>query len=188
MKRKTSVVRLTNAVYAYPTSPRIHEGINVKPRVAPTAAGRPRMVDPLTIASGVSALVSNAYKLCFSISQTIDGIATAPRHIRAISRDLKAFYSVLGTLKAYLDDEEISGGVLHPATSADLEAVLTNCMTIFKDFNTIVKNYIKKSSEGGVTLARSGQWTWNEKEIWSLREHLAAHKITLNVAIAAANL
>ena len=78
--------------------------------------------------------------------------------------------------------------LFHPATSADLEAVLTNCVTIFKDLNSVVNGYIKRSSTVDVTWWQSLRWTWKEKEVGELRAHLADHKRTLNVAIAAANL
>lgn len=146
------------------------------------------MPEPLAIATEITALVYSAYKLCFGIYQTVNGIASAPKHIRAISRDLKALYSVLRDPKGYIDDAETSPGVFHPATSADLEAVLTNSVTIFKDLSTIVHGYIKHSSSVDITWWQSLRWTWKKKEVRELRAHLADHKTTLNVAIAAANL
>ena len=44
------------------------------------------------------------------------------------------------------------------------------------------------SEDGTVTTSQPVQWTWKEHEILQLRDQLSAHEITLNVAIAAANL
>ena len=84
------------------------------------------MPEPLVIATGVTALVHGAYTLCFSIYQTVDGIASAPKHIKAISRDLKAFYSVLGTLKGYIDDAETSLPPCHVSGSRSRAYKLRN--------------------------------------------------------------
>ena len=156
------------------------------------------MPEPLMIASGVGALVTNVYKLCFGVYQTIDSINAAPKHIRSISQDLKAFYAVLGNLQGYLDHKDTARGVLHPATLPDLDAVLPNCITIFQDLNIIINKFINKfgtdqsaskhTGTGDVTKWQSFRSSWKEGEIQRLRTHLAEHKRTLNVAIAAANL
>ena len=114
------------------------------------------MPEPLMIASGVGALVTNVYKLCFGVYQTIDSINSAPKHIRSISQDLKAFYAVLGNLQGYLDHADTARGVLHPATSADLNAVLLDCMTILQDLNIIINGFIKTFGTDNSASQRAG--------------------------------
>ncbi len=156
------------------------------------------MPEALTIASGVGALVTNVYKLCFGVYQTIDGIKSAPKHLRTISQDLKAFYVVLGNLQGYLDHKDTARGVLHPATSTDLNALLHTCMTTLQDLHIIINGFIRKfgteqsaskrARTDDVTKWQSFRSSWKEGEIRTLRTHLADHKITLNIAIAVANL
>jgi hypothetical protein len=170
------------------------------------------MPDPLSITTGAVALVKTAFSLCQAIYEAVDRIIEAPKHLQAISYDLKGFYSVLGTLDGYLHDEDMVLGVLHPSASEDLGAVLANSVSIFKDLQVIINEFLKdfsvvadknaneKSAKRLQTRGKSvkpkmdaSKWnsirsTWREKEIKILREHLAAHKITLKVMIAMANL
>lgn len=48
------------------------------------------MPDPLSLATGVVSLVANSYKFSKEVYELIDGIKSAPKHIRNISDDLKA--------------------------------------------------------------------------------------------------
>jgi hypothetical protein len=169
------------------------------------------MPDPISIATGAVALVKTAFSLCQAIYEAVDRIREAPKHLRAISSDLKGFYSVLGTLDGYIHDEDMVLGVLHPSTSEDLGEVLANSVSIFKDLQTMINEFLKefsvvdknanekstkrsqprdKSVEPKVDVSKwnSIRSTWKEKEIRILREHLASHKVTLNVTIAMANL
>jgi hypothetical protein len=71
------------------------------------------MPEPITIASAVSAIVANGIKLCFGVYGTIDGMKQAPKHLKAVSSDLKDFYSILGTIQWYLDDKELTQGACY---------------------------------------------------------------------------
>ena len=145
-------------------------------------AKRPRshiMTDPLSITCGITSLASAACNLCSTIYQTIDSIRGAPKQIRNLSIDLRGLYSVLGTLKGYLDDEEMVSGVMHPATSADLEAVLSNCAMIFKDINAKVNGFQRAPGTSDLALWRRLQWNWKEKGVVALRARLANHTRTL---------
>ena len=146
------------------------------------------MPEPVSVAASVVALVNGAYKLCLSIYQTIDNINNAPNHLWSISQDLKAFSSVLGTIELYLNDQETFPNFLHPATSANLNAVLLNCLTILQDLSIIINGYLTNSKNKDITWWNTLRSTWKEKEVGKLRADLADHKRTLNIAIAAANL
>ncbi|MCJ1351741.1 MAG: hypothetical protein MMC33_001725 [Icmadophila ericetorum] len=137
------------------------------------------MTDPLSITCGITSLASAACNLCSTIYQTIDSIRGAPKQIRNLSIDLRGLYSVLGTLKGYLDDEEMVSGVMHPATSADLEAVLSNCAMIFKDINAKVNGFQRAPGTSDLALWRRLQWNWKEKGVVALRARLANHTRTL---------
>jgi hypothetical protein len=152
------------------------------------------MTDPLSITAGVVGLVSFAYSLCSSTFETFDKIADAPKHMQDVSVDLKSMYGILATLQYYLDDETTSKGVLHPMTSIDLEDILKNCIDIFQRLGTLVGHYRKDETTAGQSERRGefGVWkrvraTWKEPQIKVLRNELAAHKLTLNVALATAN-
>jgi hypothetical protein len=63
------------------------------------------MPEPVTIVSAVGTIVVNGIKLCLSVYGTIDGMKQAPKHLKAVSSDLKAFYGILGTIQIYLNDQ-----------------------------------------------------------------------------------
>jgi hypothetical protein len=145
------------------------------------------MTDPFNIATGVAGLLSFAYKLCRSIYDDIDKLSNAPKHLCDISRDLKALYTILSQLKDYLDDEATSPGLLHPITSAGLEAVLKNCVDIFERLSTILGQFRKDKTTMEMGAFLRIQAAWTESRIRDLERQLGAHKNTLSVVLSVAN-
>ena len=163
------------------------------------------MPDPLSVATGVSALVGTAVKGCKTIWTFIDGIKTAPAEVCAISDDLKAFYTVLATLRTILDDEEMFPGLLHPLASPDLESTMNSSIKIFQELTSILNAYFAPQINRTVadstkfkdkTRALVNMSTWKsvqytsikELDVKRLRDRLAQNKKTLNIAISVANL
>lgn len=146
------------------------------------------MPEPIAIASAVSAVVVNGIKLCLSVYGTIDGMKQAPKHLKAVSSDLKAFYGILGTIQIYLDDQELTQGLLHTQPSDNLQTILANCVCVLQDFEKIVSGYIKAGQESSFTKWEKVCWTWKLADVENLRKHLSDHKASLSVAIGMANL
>jgi hypothetical protein len=146
------------------------------------------MPEPITIASAVGAIVVNGIKLCLSVYGTIDGMKQAPKHLKAVSSDLKDFYNILGTIQVYLDDKELTQGLLHTQSCDNLQSILANCVSVLRDFDKIVSGYIKAGRESSVTRWQKISWTWKLADVDSLRRHLSDHKASLSVAIGMANL
>ncbi|KAF8847318.1 hypothetical protein BDZ45DRAFT_342749 [Acephala macrosclerotiorum] len=144
-------------------------------------------MDPLSAASAIAPLVVKAFTLSQQVYTTISQITNAPKHIKAISNDLEDFYIILGTLKGYLEDEDLSQGVLHPSTSNSLGSVLENSVKIFTELNGMVLIYRARGGFGDIGKWRSIKYTFMSAEVESMRAHLAAHKLTLNMAISLAN-
>ncbi|KAM0424752.1 hypothetical protein ACHAPT_010062 [Fusarium lateritium] len=148
------------------------------------------MAESVGLAASLITLLGTAYKLSKSIYGTVDSISAAPTHIRAVSSDAKAMFSVLGTLSSYLNDEDNAMGVLHRVVAADLGDVLTNSISVLKELQILVGEFVKGENTGGQSI---GKWKsirlhFQEAEVKQWREQLVAHKITLSVAIAMANL
>lgn len=139
------------------------------------------------LAASIGTLISIAYKLAKSIYVTIDDTKDAPEYLKSVGRDLKAFYSILGSLYSYLSDEDTAVGVLHPANS-DLKDVLSECVRLFQDIQTITSEFITDKATGKLSRWYLVKWPWKEKEVKRLRDHLSVAKVTLNVAISTANL
>jgi Fungal N-terminal domain of STAND proteins len=146
------------------------------------------MVEPLSTAAAVVALVGRALVLSQQVYSKANDILNAPKHIKAISIDLEDFYTILGTLKGYLDDDDLSSGVLHHATSENLESVLKNSINIFKDISRVLALYNARGGSGNISQWRKIKFSFMKDEVEALRNSLAAYKMTLNMAISVANL
>jgi hypothetical protein len=138
-------------------------------------------------AASVVTLVSLAYKLSKSVYDAVEDAKDAPVYLKSVATDLKAFYSILGSLDGYLSEEDTATGVLHPANS-NLKDVLSECVRLFREIQIIVGEFIEDKATGRVSRWYLVKWPWKEKEIKRLRDQLSVSKVTLNVAIATTNL
>jgi len=146
------------------------------------------MVEPLSTAATVLALVGRALVLSQQVYSKANGISNAPKHIKAISVDLEDFYTILGTLKGYLEDDDFSSGVLHGAAAENLESVLRNSINIFMEISRVLALYKARGGYGNISQWRKIKFSFMKDDVDALRNHLAAHKMTLNMAISVANL
>jgi hypothetical protein len=147
------------------------------------------MAEAIGTASAIIQVVAACLQICQITTQLADQIKNAPKHIAAFRNDTTSFYAILGTLQSYLDHEDTAGGILHSTTRNDVQDVLQNCIGIFQQFQYILGDYLKSTSAVVPTPTwQRVTWTWKEKEVLQLRDQLSAHKITLNVAIATANM
>ncbi|CZR61345.1 uncharacterized protein PAC_11241 [Phialocephala subalpina] len=122
-------------------------------------------MDPLGAASAIAPLVVKAFTLSQQVYTTISQITNAPKHIKAISNDLEDFYIVLGTLKGYLEDEDLSQCVLHPSASDSLESVLENSVNIFTELSGMILVYKARGGFGDITKWRSIKYTFMSAEV-----------------------
>ena len=145
------------------------------------------MAEAIGLTSAILSLVTTAYSSCQKLYSTFDGVRNAPKHIAVISNDLEDFYLVLGTIQALLDDEEFSVGLVQYAQSKNLCKVLEDCISVFKDFETIISEYQAHSKDPATGTWQNLKWTFKESKIKDLRRNLSGCKATLNLAISTAN-
>jgi hypothetical protein len=146
------------------------------------------MADPLAATAAISTLVIRAFTLSKEVYTRTNEIINAPQHIQAITGDLEDFYSILGTLKMYLDEEsDLSVGLIHSAGRTNLEKALNNCLLVFDRINVLVGSY---KARGGASISgwRKMKYSFKIAETEALRSELAAHKLSLNIAISLVNL
>lgn len=141
------------------------------------------MPDPFSLATGVISLLANSYKFSKDMYELIDGIQSAPNHIRSISDDLKALYSTLGTLDTLLRDERVSQNALMRALSVNLEDALKNCVRLFREVGMVVNEYVGSDGTANVGTWKKAKWNFKEKEIEAMRNHLATYKATCLMAV-----
>lgn len=158
------------------------------PRVTSVYFSSAIMADPLAASAAISTLVIRAFTLSKEVYTHTQEIINAPQHIQAITGDLEDFYSILGTLKMYLDEEsDLSVGLIHSAGRTNLAKALDNCLLVFDRINILVGSY---KARGGASISRWRKIKYSFKiaETEALRSELAAHKLSLNMAISLVNL
>jgi hypothetical protein len=149
------------------------------------------MGEPLSLAINVTKLVTKEFTASREVYSAVEAISNAPEHIKAIAGDLEDVYSILGCLKGYLEDVEMSVGVLQAAGKVNIASVIENCLQIFMRINLLVNSYNSRGHRGGI--GDMGNWrkikySFKIAEIKALRSQLAAHKMTLNMGISLVNL
>lgn len=146
------------------------------------------MPEPVAIAAGVASLLTSTYTLSKALYQAVDVILQAPTHLKLVSQDLKAFYSILSTLHGYLQEEDTAAGVVHPATCRDLRETLTQCLQIFQQLGELIAEFLRNDATEEVSKWKTVRYLWKQDEVSRIREHLMAHKVTINLAVCSANL
>jgi hypothetical protein len=145
------------------------------------------MAEPIGVISGIIGLLLAATKLSTAISHQIDAIRGVPRTLQLLSTDLKAFRSVLDTLKSSLDREDTANGVLHPAVTDELQRVLGESVRVFAALDERLRSCLKDAgSKMGVW--RRVRMSLKMREFKEVREELMVQKATLNVTVTVANL
>jgi hypothetical protein len=146
------------------------------------------MADPLSLVASLVTLLSTGIKLSKTISQTVDLIKHSPKHIKMISADLKGLYHVLGILYSVISSDDTRAGVLHSAVSDSLETTLSNIIQIFKELQMLVNSFVETRNRADPNKWAVVKYAWKAEEVEAWRKQLVNHKLTLNIAIATANL
>jgi hypothetical protein len=147
----------------------------------------------ITIIGGVAAIVTNVWKVSKDLHDLINGIKNAPRHIQTISDDLRGLYVALGALQGLLPklDTNRESTDLVPMFEPIFESLqlnLENCFHVLVETSTKLGRYTKPSGGMGQNKWTAFRWQFKEKDIAELRGQLAAYKMTVNLALATANL
>jgi hypothetical protein len=146
------------------------------------------MADPISLVASLVTLLSTGIKLSKTIIQTIDSIRNPPKHIKAISADLKGLYHVLGILYGAMSSDDTSRGVLHPAVSDSLETALSNTIKVFVEITKLVNKFAEANNGDNMNRWAGMKSMWKAEEVERWSRQLADQKLTLNIAIATANL
>jgi hypothetical protein len=89
----------------------------------------------------------------------------------------------------YLDEEgDISVGLIHSAGRINLEKALDNCLLVFDYWINILVGLYKARGGASISGWRKMKYPFKIAETEALRSELAAHKLSLNIAILLVNL
>jgi hypothetical protein len=147
------------------------------------------MPEPLTIVTGVTALIVNIWRISQDVYDLIDGIENAPGHILAVSHDIKGMYMVLGSLQGLLSELDVDR--LAPPIKGIFESLqhpLKHCVMAFRQLQYKLYKHTKPSREINRSKWSAFWWQFTEKDTVAWRGHFTSYKLTLDVALATANL
>lgn len=148
-------------------------------------------MDPLSTLTAIMQLVSNAYSVSRELYQLVDAIRNAPTHITAMAQDIQSLYLVLGSLQGLLADlQKLSPlpGILPILES--LQQPLSHCLFALDQLQQKLDKYSRPASDGKIRMRKwtAFRWQFTEKDALFWRENLLSYKLTLDIAVATANL
>jgi hypothetical protein len=143
----------------------------------------------ITLISGVTAIVTNVWRVSKDLYDIIEGIRNAPTHVRVIMVDVDGLYIVLGALQGLLPKVDASRlrADLVPVFES-LQLNLNNCCSILIELSRKLIRYTNAAGQISMSKWMAFRWQFTEKDVKEFRDHLTAYKMTVQLAISTANL
>ncbi|KAL9626364.1 MAG: hypothetical protein Q9164_007892, partial [Protoblastenia rupestris] len=109
------------------------------------------MTDPFSIIAGVVGIATVAIRSSKALIELVDDIKGGPEEIKAVSRDVHAFYSIIIALNATLKDDSIrdvvSGDVAVMEMIRLLQDPLSNCKKILGELMVKIQAHLQPASD-----------------------------------------
>ena len=148
------------------------------------------MADPVSLVLGVAALTIQVVQTSKALLELVADIRDAPANIRAITKEVYAFYSVVLSLSSALKDQDvqntISGNKTLMETVESMTKSMNNCHTILVQLSVKLER-LRYSCLGSREVRPSFvgvKWSlFSKNEISKLQQTLEAEKLSLSVAL-----
>ena len=147
------------------------------------------MADPVSLVLGVVALTFQAVQSSKALLELVADIRGAPRNIKAIYKEVYAFYNVISSLNTVLKDQDvqttISGNKTLIETVESLTNPINNCQAILGQLSVKLERLRNSclESHNGRSGFVSVKWSlFSKNEISKLRQTLEVEKLTVSVA------
>ncbi|KAL8844430.1 MAG: hypothetical protein Q9176_001340 [Flavoplaca citrina] len=147
-------------------------------------------MDPISIIAGVLGISAVTAQSSKRLYEMIDGIRSAPDEIKNISRDTRAFYSILYSLEISLKDPKITAVVAEDdgltTLIANLRLPLGNCSSVLGQLMVKIQSFVRPlDGERYRMSSNQFQWYLGRKEVQELTAHVEACKGTLDTGLTA---
>ena len=148
------------------------------------------MADPLSLVLGALPLAIQAVQASKALLGFMADIRGAPANIKAVSKEVHAFYNVLSSLSVVLKDQDVQTAISRNNTLLETVETLikpiNNCRAILGQLS--VKLEKLRSSYTDTRDIRSSlvgvKWSlFSKNEISKLQRTLEAEKLTISVAL-----
>jgi hypothetical protein len=134
------------------------------------------MADPISLASGVLALVIFAHKSCLALHTAVRSFKTQPKRVRDLIEELEALINVLESLS---DTMRLHTDVDLPA----LDLPLRRCSTACNEFLQELEKCCSRSGGDRQSFRDWARLRYMGDDIDDFRNSLAAYKSTINIAL-----
>ncbi|KAL8746481.1 MAG: hypothetical protein Q9184_007742 [Pyrenodesmia sp. 2 TL-2023] len=147
-------------------------------------------MDPLSIIAGVLGISAAAAQASKSLYEMIEGIRSAPDEIKNISRDNRAFYSILYSLEIALKDPKITKVIADDdaltAYIDNLREPLANCSSVLGQLMIKIQGFIRPLDGERYRMSSNDlKWYFGRKEVLELTARVEACKSTLDTGLTA---
>ena len=140
------------------------------------------MADPASIIGLLAIGVHSANKL----RTLVEGIREAPREIQNISDDSRSICDILCTLNEFLEENRDSE--LPTEITQSLHVPLENTCRAADKLVDKIKPLAKEEGESKTSKWVAGvRWSFSQKDVKQLGEHLSNGKSTLSMTLAVVN-
>lgn len=139
------------------------------------------MADPISIASGVIALVSFSVQTSKALHQAVESIKKHPKVIRELKKEVEDLQQVLEELK-----EVVEKGASLQLSSLSLP--LRSCGIACQDFADTIYGCTKNTTEAQGSLRDWAKMKYLGGDISSFKETIGSYKSTIQIALGGMNL
>jgi hypothetical protein len=139
------------------------------------------MADPVSLVSGLVALITAGVQASNSLYATIQSYKTHPKYVRDLQDELEALSSVLQVLR-----ETVNGSTGNEFAS--LELPLRRCSNACKEFE---ETLLECTERNGGSRSKFRAWVkvrYLDNDINGFKDALSGYKSTISIAMACANL
>ena len=146
------------------------------------------MAEPLSIASGVLALVTGVFKLSQLTKDSVSGIRDGSKAIRLLSGGMKALHEALRSLDELVRDQgppnvnvEAGGGQFVPAS-------LDHCERVLDGVRSELKPFVKEDGGASASRWRAFVWKYRGNDIATLKHNIFSSAGMVDTTILVVNL
>ncbi|MCJ1456703.1 hypothetical protein MMC28_007067 [Mycoblastus sanguinarius] len=143
-------------------------------------------MDPLSVIGGVSSIVGFALHGSRRLYELIDGTRNAPKDVKELSKEIKAFYNVLGDLQRLLQRRPDDGTVADVLQSN--QESLEQCLNILDELMLNIRSHTKPSPDVKTSTWQGFLWSFKVKDVRILMDRLGNRKATLLMALTTVNI
>ena len=148
------------------------------------------MADPISIIAGIVSISGAAMQSSTAFLNVMREMRSTFDEIRSVSRDVHAFYTIVLSLSAALEEGNVRDMISDDENIIEmignLAAPLNNCQIVLSKLLVKVTRQLKPAAKGSRSLSRDMKWIlFTKNEVRDLQQRLEATKSTLGSALSA---